>query len=109
MKKTAFVLALAALSFSPVRADVGEASGSKTLPQAVTEEETTTFSGEITAIESDRDSVTVANSDGTVKMFAVTDKESYSIGDQVTVSYVDAYAWPLKVESISKAGASAEK
>lgn len=106
MNKTALLLALAALSLAPLRADVGETATAKTLPAAVVEDSASTFSGEITAIEADRNSITVRGENGTIKMFSLTEREGYSVGDEVTISYADAYSWPLKVNSISKADAA---
>lgn len=67
---------------------------------------TVSFSGVITAIETDRDSFTVENSDGIVKMFQVSPsrKSSLTPGNKVTVSYQEGYRWPLKTTSISGGG-----
>ena len=61
-----------------------------------------TFSGVITAVEDERDSFTVENNDGIVKMFQVSPsrKSSLAAGSRVTVSYQDDYQWPLKTTSI---------
>ena len=61
------------------------------------------FSGTITAIETSRDSFTVENEAGQVKMFSVSAdrKSQLSIGEKVTVSYTDAYSWPLHTSRIS--------
>ncbi len=73
-----------------LRADVGEVSG-------------ITFSGIITAIETERDSITVENSEHLVKMFAVTpeNKGNLKVGEKVTVQYIDGDTWPLKSTSVS--------
>jgi hypothetical protein len=77
-----------------------------TLTADVWEGSTGTFSGVITAVESDRDSFTVENSDGVVKMFKVSPsrKSTLTSGSKVTVSYQDDYQWPLKTTSISGGG-----
>jgi hypothetical protein len=106
MNKTVLLLVLATLSLAPLRADVGETAAAKTMPEAVVEEEASTFSGGITAIEADRDSITVRSENGTIKMFSLAERDGYSVGDDVTISYADAYSWPLKVNSISKADAA---
>jgi hypothetical protein len=69
-----------------------------------------TFSGVITAIESERDAFTVQSDENTVKIFAVSPsrKGQLNTGDRVRVTYVDDYQWPLKTLSIS-GGSSAEK
>ena len=86
---------LFALTLLPLlaRADVGEAGSAAR------------FVGTITAIETDRDSITVENSDHIVKMFAVTPatKSGLQIGQNVTVGYIDSWNWPLKSTSVSGA------
>ena len=71
----------------------------------------TRFSGTITAIETGRDSITVESDEKMVKMFAVTaaQKSRFQAGDRVTISYVDAYSWPLQITSISGASVSLDK
>ncbi len=61
-----------------------------------------TFRGEITAVESDRNSITVQSAENTVKMFHVSSAQArrLQVGQKVTVSYVDGYTWPLKTRSI---------
>ncbi|MEM1157275.1 MAG: hypothetical protein AAF649_06195 [Verrucomicrobiota bacterium] len=78
------------LLVTPLGADVGQRSAGS-------------FSGIITAVESERNSFTVESSDGIVKMFQVSPsrKSSLSTGGKVTVSYQDDYRWPLKTTSIS--------
>ncbi|MFQ3669828.1 MAG: hypothetical protein SNJ84_00050 [Verrucomicrobiia bacterium] len=61
-----------------------------------------TFRGEITAIEPGRESITVRSAENTVKMFHVPANRigRYQTGQVVTVSYEEAYAWPLRTRSI---------
>ncbi len=68
--------------------------------------ETGSFSGVITAVESERDSFTVESSDGVVKMFEVSPakKSTLTPGSKVTVSYKDDYRWPLSTTSITGGG-----
>ncbi len=91
MNNRLFVLSIA-LALSPLiaTADVGESTAGA-------------FKGTITAVETDRDSITVENSDGQVKMFAVSAsrKKSLETGQTVTVRYVDDYQWPLRTTSVS--------
>jgi hypothetical protein len=91
MKKFISLIVLT-LALSPliVTADVGESSAN-------------TFRGVITAIETDRDSITVESEDKQVKMFAVSSsrKSSLEVGQTVVVGYVDDYQWPLRSTSIS--------
>ncbi|NJK92283.1 MAG: hypothetical protein HC904_10875 [Blastochloris sp.] len=92
--KKAFLLfstVLATSSFLAL-ADVGDSSAS-----------TGVFRGTITAVETERDSFTVENADKQVKMFSVSPsrKDKLSVGQTVSVSYVEDYQWPLKTTSIS--------
>ncbi|MDL5057924.1 hypothetical protein [Geitlerinema calcuttense] len=61
------------------------------------------FTGEISAIETDRDSITVVSSDGQVRMFEVGEprKSRLSVGDSVRISHVDQWQWPLPVKSLT--------
>lgn len=91
MKKLLSALVLT-LALSPLiaTADVGESTAGR-------------FVGVITAVETERDSFTVENSDGQVKMFEVSAsrKNSLEVGQNVSVGYIDDYQWPLKTTSIS--------
>ncbi|MDD5262170.1 MAG: hypothetical protein PHD76_10025 [Methylacidiphilales bacterium] len=89
-KRVLFFLFAVTLIPAWVRADVGEVSG-------------ITFSGTITAIETDRDSITVESSAHQVKMFAVSpeSKGNLKVGEKVTVQYIDGSTWPLKSLSVS--------
>lgn len=64
---------------------------------------TGTFTGEITAIEESRDSITVVADDGQVRMFAASHsrKNNLSVGDKIRVGYVNQYEWPLPVRSLT--------
>ncbi|MEM6821495.1 MAG: hypothetical protein AAF558_06100 [Verrucomicrobiota bacterium] len=64
------------------------------------------FGGVITAVENNRDSFTVENNEGIVKMFQVSPSRKGSLvtGSRVTVGYVDDYTWPLRTTSISGGG-----
>ena len=98
MNKTLFSVLLAlALIPSLLRADVGE------VPAA--QNSAGKFTGTITAIETERDSITVENNEHIVKMFSVTPeiKGGLQIGQTVTVAYVDSWNWPLKTTSVSGA------
>jgi len=77
-----------------------------TLTADVWHGKTGTFSGVITAVEQDRDSFTVENNMGQVKMFQVSPsrKSSLTPGAKVTVSYKDDYRWPLETTSIQGGG-----
>jgi hypothetical protein len=92
MKKL-FSTALIALSITPamLKADVGEVDS------------TIAFTGVITAIESSRNSFTVQNDSGKVKMFTISaaEKAKLKAGERVTVNFTDAYQWPLKTTSIA--------
>ena len=102
MIKTLLAASLLTVStLSLALGDVGETAGRST----------DTFSGTITAVETDRDSITVESSEGTVKMFAVdaSRKEKLSTGQSVTIRYVDAYSWPLQVVSLSTGGPALDK
>ncbi|MGF1677998.1 MAG: hypothetical protein ACFCUX_02265 [Candidatus Methylacidiphilales bacterium] len=81
------------ISTATLTADIGHSS-------------TSTYSGIITAVEDSRDSFTVEAADGTVKMFQVSPsrKKSLTVGSKVTVTYKDAYEWPLATTSISGGG-----
>jgi hypothetical protein len=83
---------LSALVLTPlfVTADVGESSSGS-------------FAGTITAIETERDSITVESVDKQVKMFSVSpsSKSTLEVGQTVVVGYVDDYQWPLKTTSVS--------
>jgi hypothetical protein len=70
-----------------------------------------TFVGVITAIETERDSITVQSDENTVKMFQVSAarKSQLATGDRVRVSYIDEYQWPLKTTSVTSASAVIEK
>ena len=85
-------LALALLPFL-ARADVGEAGSGQR------------FTGTITAIETERDSITVENREHIVKMFSVTPatKSGLQVGQNVTVTYTNSGSWPLKSSSVSGA------
>jgi hypothetical protein len=93
MKKLLLSISLASL-FAPalLKADVGEIDNA------------TTFSGTITAVEQTRNSITVENSAGKVKMFSVTPEQKQDLqkGQHVVVNFTDAYKWPLQTSSISK-------
>lgn len=69
------------------------------------------FVGVITAIETERDSITVQSDENTVKMFQVSAarKSQLATGDRVRVSYIDDYQWPLKTTSVTSASAVIEK
>ncbi len=64
------------------------------------------FSGVVTAVESTRNSFTVENADGQVKMFTVSDeqKSKLVVGQKVTVSFTDQYTWPLPTKNIVISG-----
>lgn len=61
------------------------------------------FVGKITAVEAGRDSFTVVNEEGMVRMFAVgtEQKSKLAVGQKVSVSYVNKSSWPLPTRSIS--------
>lgn len=65
--------------------------------------QTGVFTGEISAIEEGRDSITVVASDGQVRMFEVGEprKSRLNVGDSVRVSHVDQWHWPLPVRSLT--------
>jgi hypothetical protein len=91
MKKVvSLFVSLLALSSVISWADIGESTANR-------------FNGVITAIESERDSITVESSEGQVRMFALTSsqKENLSVGQKVSVAYLESYEWPLKTTSIS--------
>jgi uncharacterized protein YdeI (BOF family) len=61
------------------------------------------FSGTVTAVETIRDSFTVTNEDGIVKMFTISpdQKSKLTVGQRVTVSYTDQYTWPLPTKGVN--------
>lgn len=61
-----------------------------------------TFRGQITAIETDRNSITVQSAENTVKMFRIPASRIKRLqpGQTVTVSYIDGETWPLAIRSI---------
>jgi len=79
------------------RADVGEAPS----PGG-------TFEGSITAIEQERDAITVENADKIVKMFSVTpaQKQNLQVGQNVKITYADSWQWPLKTIALSNSSGS---
>jgi len=99
--KRVFLAAVTSLVLAtPLLADYMESSS-----------KTGTFVGVITAIETDRDSITVQSDENTVKMFQVSPsrKSKFATGDRVRVTYVEDYQWPLKTTSITGGSAVIEK
>lgn len=99
--KRIFIAAVTSLVLaSPLLADYMESSSKRD-----------TFVGVITAIETERDSITVQCDNNTVKMFQVSParKAKLNTGDRVRVTYIDEYQWPLKTTSITSASPVIEK
>ncbi|MDX2226148.1 MAG: hypothetical protein SFY92_03480 [Verrucomicrobiae bacterium] len=93
MKKFFSFLTVVLLSLNVAVADVGM-DDSKSMSGS--------FTGDITAIEDARDSITVVNDEGTVRMFEVSAgrKAKLSVGDRVRVGYSDQYEWPIPAKSL---------
>lgn len=82
---------MAGMACTLVKADVGQIDSSAT------------FTGVITAVEQTRDSITVVNDLGKVRMFAVSARQKQDLqpGKRVTVNFNDAYQWPLNSAAIT--------